>query len=385
MPLLFVKMNKKENTMQYREMAKGEKCSLLGFGCMRFPTNSEGKIDRVKSTEMLKKAMDSGVNYYDTAYVYHNGESELFVGEFLKQYKRDTYYLATKLPIWLCDSEEKAEVLFAEQLEKLQTPYIDYLLLHALDKQLFETVKKFNLIALAEKWRAEGKVRHIGFSFHDDYEVFEEIINYYDWDFCQIQYNYMDTEHQAGRKGLMLAASKNIPVVVMEPIRGGGLIRFPDDVKNAFSALNPHRNLANWALSWVATHPEVKVILSGMSSMEHVEDNLHTLGEFVPLSDAEMEGVAQIVDTIRSRKLNVCTGCAYCVPCPFGVDIPRAFRLANEQAMHAEMEHYKALYNKGKPESFASMCRACGACESKCPQHLSIIEDLKTVAQRFEM
>ncbi|MBO5790480.1 MAG: aldo/keto reductase, partial [Clostridia bacterium] len=327
--------------MLYREMAKGDKCSLLGFGCMRFPTDSEGKIDRVKSTAMLKAAMESGVNYFDTAYVYHNGESELFVGEFLKEYERESFYLATKLPLWQCETVQRAEEIFAEQLSKLQTPYIDYLLFHAIDRKLFEKIKNLNLTALAEKWRAEGKVRHIGFSFHDDYEVFEEMIGYYDWDFCQIQYNYMDTEHQAGLKGLRLAASKNIPVVVMEPIRGGGLVRFPEDIKNAFSALNPSRNLANWALSWVATHPEVKVILSGMSTMEQVQDNLNTLGEFVALSEEEMTGVGQIVESIRARKLNVCTGCAYCMPCPFGVDIPRAFRIANEQAMHGEMDHYK--------------------------------------------
>lgn len=370
--------------MIYREVAGGDKCSLLGFGCMRFPTDSEGKIDREKATAMLKEAMDNGVNYYDTAYVYHHGESELFVGEFLSQYKRDSFYLATKLPLWECESVEKAEEIFAKQLSKLQTSYIDYLLFHAIDRKLFAKIKSMNLTALAEKWRAEGKVRHIGFSFHDDYEIFEEMLDYYPWDFCQIQYNYMDTHHQAGRKGLRLAASKGIPVIVMEPIRGGSLVRFPEDVKNAFSAINPSRNLANWALSWVGTHTEVKVVLSGMSTMEQVQDNLKTFGDFAPLSERENRGVSDIVEQIRSRRLNACTGCAYCVPCPFGVDIPRAFRIANEQAMHGELDHYRATYARGKAESLASVCRACGACEAKCPQHISIIEDLKTVRERFE-
>ena len=370
--------------MTYRTMAGGDRVSLLGFGCMRFPTKG-GEIEEARAEKMLDEAMAAGVNYYDTAYVYHGGKSETFLGKTLvKKYPRDSFYLATKLPMWDVHSVEDAERIFDVQLSRLGTSYVDYFLFHSMNRDSFKKLKDLNLIALAEKWREQGKLRHIGFSFHDSYEVFDEMIHHYKWDFCQIQYNYMDTENQAGLKGLTVAEELGIPVVVMEPIRGGSLVRFPEEIKNEFSAINPSRNLANWALTWVGTHENVKVILSGMSTLGQVRDNLKTFRNFAPLTEKEMQGVAGVVDTIRARVRNGCTGCRYCMPCPFGVDIPRAFAISNEEAMHGHTEHYKKQYLRGKPETFASRCQSCHACEKKCPQHIAIADDLRAVKELFE-
>ncbi|MBP5209888.1 MAG: aldo/keto reductase [Clostridia bacterium] len=370
--------------MTYREMA-GHKVSLLGFGCMRLPTLPDGSIDEATAASMIDEAMKAGVNYYDTAWMYHGGESEKFLGRTLSRYPRDSFYLATKLPTPAVTSRERAVEIFEEQLRRLQTDHFDFYLLHCLNRDLFENkVLAFDLIGLCEEWKRQGRIRHLGFSFHDNYESFERILCHYPWEFCQIQYNYMDTDNQAGDKGYALAVERGVPVVVMEPIRGGSLTRFPDEIHEAFAALDPDRNLANWALSWVATHPGVKVVLSGMSAPEQVRDNLRTFSDFTPLTEEKMQGVSSVVEQIRARVRNGCTGCRYCMPCPFGVDIPRAFAISNEEAMHGHTEAYRARYLSGKPETFASVCRSCGACETKCPQHLAIRRDLEVVAELFE-
>ena len=370
--------------MEMRNLT-GNNVSLLGFGCMRFPTTKEGKIDEARAAQMIDEAMKAGVNYYDTAYMYHDGASERFLGKVLPKYPRDSYYLATKLPVMMIKSRAHAEEVFAEQLERLQADHVDYLLLHALNRHTFEErVVGYGLIELCEQWRKEGKIRYLGFSFHDDNATFEKILRHYPWDFCQVQYNYMDTENQAGDAGVKLAGELGIPVIVMEPIRGGSLVRFPDEIKNAFSAINPTRNLANWALSWVATHPEVKVVLSGMSTLGQLRDNLKTFRHFAPLTQEEMAGVSDVVRQIAERIRVGCTGCRYCMPCPKGVDIPRAFAIYNEEAMHGHTPHYRKQYLRGKPESLASACVSCGACVSKCPQHIAIPEKLKEVKALFE-
>ena len=365
--------------MELRKMDKlGIQTSLLGFGCMRFPTTAEGKIDRVESAKMLKRAMDAGVNYYDTAYPYHNGESEPFVGEFLKDYPRDSFYLATKLPAWAVNELADAERIFKEQLERLQTDYVDFYLLHAMNKERWDKMRDLGVVEYLESLKESGKIRYIGFSFHDDYEVFEEMMEYRDWDFCQIQLNYMDTEEQAGLKGYELSVKKNVPLIIMEPVKGGSLANFAEDITSRFRAMDAEASVASFALRYVGSFDNVKVILSGMSTMEQVEDNLKTFSSFKPLSERESEEIADIVKTLKSRVQNGCTGCRYCMPCPAGVDIPGCFAVWNNYHVYQNYSAVKWRWEEDMGDAKqAKNCIKCGKCEQVCPQKIAIREDLE--------
>lgn len=371
--------------MEYRKLEKlGISPSLLGFGCMRFPKTEDGNIDETEAERMLDRAMAAGVTYIDTAYPYHNGDSEPFVGRVLKKYDRKSFYLATKLPVWKTESVADAKQIFEEQLARLQVDYVDFYLLHAMNKERWDKLLSLGILEYYEELKAQGKIKYLGFSFHDSYEVFEEILTYRAWDFCQIQYNYMDTQHQAGDKGYALAEKLGVPMVIMEPVKGGSLAVLPDDISRMYRAAAADASVSSWALRWVGTHPNVKVILSGMSTYEQVEDNLKTFDRFKPLEEKEQKLVEKVADTIRSRMKNGCTGCRYCMPCPFGVDIPKNFALWNEEAMYGNP---KAMREKYESElavgARADQCRKCGACEKECPQAIPVRENLTRVAQDF--
>lgn len=372
--------------MEYRSMDKlGIKPSLLGFGCMRFPLTKEGSIDEAESEKMIDRALASGVTYIDTAYPYHSGESEPFVGRVLKKYDRSSFYLATKLPVWKVETAEDVRKTFEEQLGRLQVEYVDFYLLHALNKDRWEKIKRLGILDFCEEMRRQGKLRYIGFSFHDSYEVFEEILTDYPWDFCQIQYNYMDTDHQAGDRGYALAEKLDIPMVIMEPVKGGSLSILPEDIAAMYKKADPKASVASWALRWVGTHPNVKVILSGMSTYDQVLDNLDTFESFRPLDEEEEKLVENVAAAIRSRVKNGCTGCQYCMPCPFGLDIPKNFAIWNQEAMYGNPVGASRKYQSDLAESArADQCRKCGACEKQCPQAIPIREHLAQVAKDFK-
>lgn len=367
--------------MEKRRLEKlGIETSLLGFGCMRFPVTADGRIDEPEAERMIDKAIAAGVNYIDTAYPYHGGASEPFVGRVLKKYDRSSFYLATKLPCWMVNSVEDIDRIFQEQLTRLQTDYIDFYLIHALNKERFQKVEEVGCIEKLEQLKAEGKIKYLGFSFHDDYDTFERILCYRDWDFCQIQLNYMDANEQAGLKGYKLTEEKNVPLVIMEPIKGGSLAAFADDITGMFGSLDAEASVASFALRWVGSLPNVKVILSGMSTMEQVEDNLKTFGSFKPLSRKESGTIDEIVKLINSRVQNGCTGCRYCMPCPAGVDIPGNFRVWNTYHMYQNYSMVKRNWENGLgDEKQAKNCIKCGKCEQACPQKLHIREDLEKV------
>ncbi len=363
--------------VETREMNKiGIKNSLLGFGCMRFPTTADGKIDEKSAQQMLDKAIAAGVNYIDTAYPYHNGESEPFVGRALKKYDRSSLYLATKLPVWKVEKLEDVDTILKEQLTRLQTDYIDFYLMHALNKTSWDAMLKLGVVKRLEELKAEGKIRNLGFSFHDTYEVFEEILNYREWDFCQIQLNYMDANEQAGLKGYELTVQKQVPLIIMEPVKGGTLAAFGEDITEMFHAHDREASVASFALRWVGSLPNVKVILSGMSTMEQVEDNLRTFGQFRPLSEAENKTIQEVVAILNSRVQNGCTACRYCMPCPFGVNIPAAFRTWNTYHMYQNYNVVKNRWENMEESARPKNCVKCGKCEQACPQKIHIREDL---------
>ncbi|HAB59631.1 MAG TPA: aldo/keto reductase [Lachnospiraceae bacterium] len=372
--------------MEYRKLDKlGIEISLLGFGCMRFPLSEDGSINEVESEKMIDKAIAEGVNYIDTAYPYHNGDSEPFVGKVLRKYDRSTYYLATKLPCWEIKSVADAERIFDQQLERLGQEYVDFYLLHALNRDRFNEMKELGIVEFCEKLKEEGKIRYLGFSFHDDYDAFEEILTYRDWDFCQIQYNYMDTEEQAGDKGYELTEKLGIPVIIMEPIKGGSLAELPEDITAIFKEADPKASVASWALRFVASRKNVKTVLSGMSTYDQVLDNLDTFSAFKALTSEEELVVERVAATIKSRVKNGCTACRYCMPCPAGVDIPKNFAIWNHHAMYGNAGHAKwAYFTNFNEENRADRCISCGKCETVCPQKIAIRDDLSKVVSDMD-
>ena len=369
--------------MQYRYFTKDKlKVSVLGFGCMRFPIENDdsGSIDENKATEMLHYAIDNGVNYIDTAYPYHQGNSESFVGRALGNGYREKVYIATKLPVWLCKTYEDFEKYLDEQLERLNTDYIDFYLLHSLNEKSWNNIVDLKIFDFVEKAKEKGKIKYIGFSFHDELPVFKSIIDSYNWDFCQIQLNYMDRQYQAGLEGFEYAVEKDISVVIMEPIKGGKLATASEEIQTIWDKSSTKRTAAQWALEWIYNFKDVSVVLSGMSTMEHVIANIETSKGALAssLSEEDLELVDQVSKVYKKNIKVDCTSCEYCLPCPEGVAIPSIFDMYNNVYVYGteqdSQNRYKALI---KAEKDSSKCVECGICEGLCPQHLEIIQDLK--------
>ncbi|HEY71692.1 MAG: aldo/keto reductase [Chloroflexi bacterium] len=370
--------------MQYRKFGKLDwKVSALGFGCMRFPTTGKPEdIDEPEATRMLRYAIDHGVNYVDTAYPYHGGNSELFVGRALKDGYREKVRLATKLPCWKVEASEDFDKYLDEQLVKLQTGQIDFYLLHALNEKNWRKMRDLGALKWAERAIADGRIGCLGFSFHDQYAVFQEIVDAYDWTFCQIQYNYMDVENQAGAKGLRYAASKGLAVVIMEPLLGGRLVDPPDSIQALWDAAAKKRTPAGWALQWLWSQPEVSVVLSGMSTLEQVKENVASAQESAidALSPEELALIGRVGEKYQALSPIPCTKCGYCMPCPNEVDIPRNFEVYNQGAMYEKLDHAREAYNLWIPEeNRASACIQCAECEEKCPQGITISELMERV------
>lgn len=369
--------------MQYRNFTKDNiKISALGFGCMRFPIldKDSSKIDEEKAIEMLRYAIDKGVNYIDTAYNYHQGNSEYLVGKALKDGYREKVYLATKLPSWLIESYEDCESYLNEQLEKLDTEYIDFYLLHTLNRDFWNKLKKIDVFKFLEEAKKSGRVRYVGFSFHDELDVFKEIIDSYDWDFCQIQLNYIDRDYQAGQEGLRYAYDKGISVVIMEPIKGGKLTNPSDEIKSIWDLSKVKRTPAEWALRWVLNHEEVSLLLSGMTTLEQVKENIETVSTATPnsLTEEEIQLIDRVTEIYKQKIRVGCTGCEYCLPCEVDVNIPYIFQIYNDLHVFGTEENSKRIYKSYmEKEKDASGCIECGKCESLCPQGLEIRDYLK--------
>ncbi|WP_331681660.1 aldo/keto reductase, partial [Romboutsia sp.] len=377
--------------MKYRKLGKtNEEVSILGFGCMRFP-QKDGKIDETKSLEMVRYAIDNGVNYIDTAYPYHNGESETFVGKALKDGYREKVKLATKLPSWLINTRQDMDKYINEQLEKLQTNVIDFYLIHNLNRNDYKRLKDNGLFDFIEKIKEKKLVKYVGFSFHDTLDLFKDIVDDYDWDFTQIQYNYIDEDYQAGREGLLYAANKGLGVIIMEPLRGGSLVNNLSQGINEIIDNSPVKKTAvEWAFKFLYNKEEISLVLSGMSTLEQVVDNLKiadTQGQVNSMTIYEQETINKLREEFKSKIKVNCTGCKYCIPCPAKVNIPVCFDLLNNSSMFDSVEKIKKTYENYlvKANQDASKCIECGACEKKCPQHINIIDKLKKIKETFNV
>ncbi len=375
--------------MNYRMDKYGNRLSILGFGCMRFP-RKHGAIDIKETEREIMTAYENGVNYYDTAYIYPGSESAL--GEILERNKiRENVYIATKLPHYLIKNKNDLDKRFNEQLKRLRTDYIDYYLMHMLtDVDTWGRLKELGIIEWLQEKKASGAIRQIGFSYHGNSDMFCSLVDAYEWDFCQIQYNYMDEHSQAGRKGLNYAHSKGLAVIIMEPLRGGKLVsHLPDEAKNVFEGYKIKRTPAQWAFRWLWNQPEVTVVLSGMNSYEMVRDNINTAStvEIGELGNEEEEMLRSVVNAINSKMKVGCTGCGYCMPCPKNVDIPGTFSAYNRRFSEGKfwslVDYFMCTALRPNSTS-ASNCIGCGKCEKHCPQHIEIRKHLKEAKKELE-
>jgi len=380
--------------MLYRKVPKtGDELSVLGFGCMRLPTKRGGGIDEGRAIRQVRYAVDHGVNYVDTAPHYHLGRSESFLAHALSDGYRKKVCLATKLPPWSVRSRQDMDHVLEAQLAKLQTGFIDYYLLHSLSGSSWVEMRNLGVREFLDSAKKDGRIKNAGFSFHGDIESFKEIVNAYDWEFCQIQYNYLDEYNQAGTEGLEYAASKRLAVIIMEPLHGGNLAGpNPAEIQKIWEESPVKRSPAEWALRWVWNHPEVTTVLSGMNNELHIDENIHAADKALPnsLTVDELSTIARVGDTYRRLMKVNCTGCRYCMPCPAGVDIPGCFSLYNANHLFPRDMSAKFWYigrHGGllSRDSYAGLCTKCGRCVQICPQHIHIPERLDEVSKEMEV
>jgi uncharacterized protein len=384
-----MELKEKQTAMQYRTDRKGNRLSVLGYGCMRF-TRKGNSIDLDKAEKEVMEAIENGVNYFDTAYIY--GGSEAALGEILKRNScRESVFIATKLPQYLVKSRNSLEKYFTEQLNRLQTDYVDYYLMHMLtDVDTWERLKALGVVEWIKEKMDKGQIRNIGFSYHGNTDMFIKLIDAYDWDFCQIQYNYIDEHSQAGRRGLEYAQKKGIPVVIMEPLRGGKLVNLLPEKAKEIIRQNPRkRTPAEWAFRWLWNQEAVTCVLSGMNSLEMVRENTRVASETRAneFSEADFALIEQVKNEINTNMKVKCTGCGYCIPCPKGVDIPGAFHsynLAYSESRKSGRHDYLMCTAIRKTPSSASQCVDCGKCEKHCPQNIEIRKELKNAAKELE-
>ena len=359
--------------------------SLLGFGCMRFPvlSNESHDIDEVLAQKMIDYAYSRGVNYFDTAYPYHHGLSEIFVGKALKKYPRESFYLASKLPSWLIKSLDDVKRIFDEQLKKCQVEYFDYYLCHALGKENFKPYLIPGVMDYLYQMKKEGKIRHLGFSFHDTVEALDEIIHTYEWDFVQLQLNYLDWSFLNAEKMYQIVEDYGVPCIVMEPVRGGTLAVLSEDAQKTFKAYHPDMSIASWAIRYAASKANVLTVLSGMSNFEQTEDNLNTVTNFKPIDEKEQKVIDQALASYLESKTIPCTSCNYCMPCPHGVEIPKNFSNYNKYAISKNKNSFINVYENELEFSNADVCISCGECVELCPQHIQIPDRMSDLSQIY--
>ncbi len=363
--------------------ALGKEISRLGYGGMRFPKNGD-EVDMDAAVQLLRKAYEMGINYFDTAMVYHKGESEKIFGKAFEPYPRDSYLIADKMSIWLCSDEEDMKARFYNQLKTLKTDYIDFYLVHSLNRNHYKKVKDLHCVEFLQQMKQEGKIKHLGFSFHDTYQVFTQILNDYTWDFVQIQLNYLDWHNQGAEQLYRELERRNLPVMVMEPVRGGYLATIDSERAKPFLELEPQRSIASWAIRWVESLPQVAVVLSGMSDLQQLEDNVATMTHFEPMNEQELAAIDRVVEEIRKVNEIPCTGCRYCMDCPMGVDIPEIFSIYSQYKIFGKekafIQDYEEVVEHGNG---AEHCVRCMACTTKCPQMIAIPDKLEMIAKLY--
>jgi hypothetical protein len=350
----------------------------LGYGCMRFPTN-DNKIDFAASEELINYAYNHGLNYFDTAYNYHNEESEVFLGKVLADFKRESYFLTSKLPVWKVKETADVERFFNEQLKKCNTNYFDFYLLHSLNQKTIKIVEKYNLYDFLAEKKQEGKIKNIGFSFHDSNEVLQKFASAHKWDFAQLQINYWDWNENDGKSLYETLEKLDLPCFVMEPVRGGFLSSFAPNVTKHFKDYNKDTSVASWALRWVASLPNVTIILSGMSNMEQLKDNIATFTDLKPINNDEQRIISTVIKDLRKINAVPCTGCRYCMDCQYGVDIPEIFEIYNDYKKTENKTLAANSYFMLDEKERVGSCMKCGECMKKCPQHILIPDELEKI------